>query len=491
MKNTEKPLPTADEIIAKEYDLKLQKEDNPLVKDKKVEKIYYSANFEGLCDLVMEDEEVKFLMLDGKIIDKAVVNDKVYQPPKREKLAYDLPNSLVVQAHVTGVSGVTGVPKNVGVSDRDKELFEKIVTFHEESAELPDDRLYILIAAWDIHTHLLEKFTHSPIIFFEGLPEKGKSRMASSMLFVSRRGVRKASVSDAQIIREASDQGATIFFDMTNFWASIQKSGSEDVVLSRFERGLRVARVLNPDKGAFEDMTYFNVFGPTIIASNDTIEQVLGSRTIPIVMKQAKKNFKNAVDEEKGKKLREELVAFRLRHFDTKLPEVDKIVTGRFGDIVRPLHQIIKFIKPELEDKFISLVKDMYKSRQDAKAHSLEGEIIQSILALSGEVDGGILPVKLITNKLNEEKSEKEKLTYQRVGRKLDIMGYQKAKTSNGSSAIVWSDEFNASLAIEHGLIDNIGTPTSSGTSETPETSVTPDSNVDNIIGTTKKIFDI
>lgn len=458
-------------------------------KNIKEKKVYYTANFENLCDLVSVDNEVRFLTFDRETLPEITISGKKYLPPAREKLAYDLPDYAQISKYLTGVSGVSGTSEDAGVSFGDKKLFDEIMEYHRESAELPDDKLNILITAWDIHTHLLENFVHSPIIFFAGLPEKGKSRMATSMLCVSRRGVRKASVSDAQIIREASDQGATIFFDMTNFWASIQKSGSEDVILSRFERGLKVARVLNPEKGAFEDMTYFNVFGPTIIASNDTIEQVLGSRTISIVMRQAKKKFKNPVNLDRGKELRDKLVAFRLVHFRDKLPKLDKIVDGRFGDILRPLHQIIKYIRPELEQDFIDIVQDLQKKRQMAKSGTLEGELIQSIISLSGEIISGILPVKLITNKLNEDKNDKEKLTYQRVGRKLDIMGYQKAKTSNGSSAIVWNEDLNLTLAIEHEIIDSQETPQSPLTQETSETPVTNNNKERDIIGIAEEIF--
>ena len=478
-----------EEILKEEY--QPPQEDNAPVKTKKIEKKYYSADFEGLCDLVLENEEVKFLMLDGTLLDNKVINDKVFLPPNREKLAYDIPSYNNIRHGVTGVTGVSDVMEDGHVSKQDKELFENIRVFHEESAELPDPRLYTLITAWDIHTHILEHFGHSPIIFFAGLPEKGKSRMAKSMIAVARRGLIKASVSDAQIIREASDHGATIFFDMTNFWLSIQKSGSEDVVLSRFERGLKVARVLNPEKGPFEDMTYFSVFGPTIIASNDTIEQVLGSRTVTVVMKQSKKNFKKLVDLKRGRELRDQLVAFRMRHFNSELPETEKIVSGRFGDIIKPLHQIVRFIRPDLEEEFIGLIKDLHKKRQENMSSTIEGELIQAIRSLSTEVINGMLAVKLITNKLNEEKSDKEKSTYQRVGRRLDVMGYQKARTSNGSSAIVWNEDTNLTLAIEHGVTDveeTYGAPETPKTSETPEA---PEGQSIDIIGMTKDIFEI
>ena len=471
---------------------------------KEKEKVFYTANFEGLCDLINLDGKVKFLTLQEKLLDEIVINGKLYHPPKLEKLAYDLPNYYRIFKEKMGgeTSGTSGTSSfKTDVSDvsyvlpkeednNKKDLFDRIMEYHKESAELPDERLNILITAWDIHTHLLEKFGYSPIIFFSGLPEKGKSRMATSMLYVARRGVRKASVSDAQIIREASDQGATIFFDMTNFWASIQKSGSEDVILSRFERGLKVARVLNPEKGAFEDMTYYNVFGPTIIASNDTIEQVLGSRTISIVMKQSKKKFKKLVDEKRGKLLRDALVAFRLKYFSSELPNTEKIIDGRFGDIVKPLHQIVRFIRPELEKDFIDIVLELNRKRQISKSGTIEGEIVQTILKVKDNIYRNLLPVKMITDEINKERSDREKVTYQKIGRRLDIMGFQKGFLDNGASAIEWNEDLVESLKIEHNINVSGETSETLSTSENPETSETHDEDIDNTMRSAKTIFD-
>ena len=94
-----------------------------------------------------------------------------------------------------------------------------------------------------------------------------------------------------------------------------------------------------------------------------------------------------------------------------------------------------------------------------------------------------------MTHKLNEEKNEKEKLTYQRIGRKLDIMGYQKAKTGNGSSAIMWNDELNRTLAIEHEVLSPDETPETPLSQETSETPVSINEEEDNIIGIAEKIF--
>ena len=434
-----------------------------------------SANFPGLIDVVWDEGQVKFLMEDGSLETDVEVDGILTKTPPKDKLGFSLPNYENIlrhkNLHTTDVSDVKDVSDHVSECLEDTKLLEELIEYHKESAELPDERLYILIAAWDFHTHMQERAEYSPIIFFAGLPEKGKSRMAKSMVYVCRRGIIKASVTDAQLIREASDHGATLFFDMTDFEKSMERSGSMDVILSRFERGLKVGRVNDHKRGAFQDMTYYDVFGPTIIGSNATINNILGSRTISIVMKQSKRKFPKAVDIEKGHELRERLIAWRLAHRNDNWEIMEKPIGGRFGDITACLTDVLKSVNAKYLDLYILLVEELNKKRNIAKADSLEGEVILAILQLEVKVDKGVLPVKDITDKINQEKSDRERFTYQKIGRKLDIMGYQKARTGSGASAIEWNPVLNESLASEHNVdYDSLMSSETSNTPETPET---------------------
>jgi hypothetical protein len=276
---------------------------------------------------------------------------------------------------------------------------------------------------------------------------------------------------------------------MTNFWESIKKSGSEDVVLSRFERGLKVGRVLNPEKGPFEDMTYFNVFGPTIIASNDTIEPVLGSRTVSIVMKKSRKSFKGLVDVKYGQRLQEELIAFRLNCLKFDLPETEKLVDGRFGDILRPLHQIVKFVNPEKEQEFIQVVQALQSRRQSGKAETLEAEIITQILKLKNEVYNNNLPEKMIVNAINKDRSEREQYTSQKIARRLNIMGFQKSTIHGGNSAINWNEDLLKERASEYGVDTEEETSPSSLSSPSSPSSPTSTTTEELTTGQIEEIF--
>jgi|GEM_PF-4954896 len=72
---------------------------------------------------------------------------------------------------------------------------------------------------------------------------------------------------------------------------------------------------------------------------------------------------------------------------------------------------------------------------------SLEAQIQAAILSLKDLVKNGILPVKTVTDVFNQGRSKQGRLTYHRMARLLTAMGFTKAKTPNGCSAIIWDDK--------------------------------------------------
>src|SRR4029434_3504067 len=121
----------------------------------------------------------------------------------------------------------------------------------------------------------------------------------------------------------------------------------EDILLNRFEKGQRAARVLYPEKGRFEDTRYFDIFGATIIATNDSVHKILDTRCIAISMPPAKKRYDTEPTPELGLPLRERLVDWRAHQMGKPLPEMKKAYDGRFGDITLPLFKIIKLVAPK------------------------------------------------------------------------------------------------------------------------------------------------
>lgn len=408
----------------------------------------YTALFDGLVDLVDYEDGPAFLVKEGdklSILTQVERDGVLYIPPPKEQVPWLLPRGEEILK-------LYELQEMLSPAESDVALYDDLLAYHKEISELPSEEYYDLIVAWDFHTYLLEKVQYSPIICLFAVPERGKSRTGKGMIHVAYRGIHVESLRDPYLVRVANDLRASLFFDVKDIWRKAEKNGSEDILLHRFEKGAKVPRVLFPDRGAHKDIVYYSIFGPTVIGTNESVDHILDTRAITINMPQTSIQFENDVVPELALPLKERLVVFRARHLEESLPDISKPAKGRLGDILKPLHQIIRLVKPEREVSFLKLVEELEAERLIEKSDSLEAQILKIVIDLKDQVERDILPVKTITDTFNKDKAEKSQITYQRIGRRLSAMGFKKTKTSDNSSAIDWDEKKVEKLREVYGL---------------------------------------
>lgn len=421
-----------------------------------------TAHFPGLVDIVEIDGKPAFLAIkEGALCwnETAEVEDQVHLPPPSAHLPWLLPRLDEVLKHYKQLE----VDCNSWMNDLRKDLFD----FLYNAAEMPSSDYYSeLLVPWVFHTYLIEHFDYSPIISLCAVPERGKSRMGKALTYLSYRGAVVETLRESNIIRLATDCRASIFFDTMGFWRKVERNQSEDVVLGRYEKGGVVPRVLWPERGPFKDTRHYAIFGPTILATNEALHNILETRAVIINMPETSRAFTQNVAPELALPLKERLTAFRAYYLNKTLPEVPKPSQSRLGDILQPLYQIVRLVRGKEGDlAFLEFVSRVEEDRRMERSDTLEAQVVRTIVALESEVERGILPVKLITNTLNATRPEKKQLTPQRVGRLLNSLALNKCRTSDGSRAILWDE--NKILRLQ----GRYGVKQTSVTSETPVTS--------------------
>jgi len=142
---------------------------------------------------------------------------------------------------------------------------------------------------------------------------------------------------------------------------------------------------------------------------------------------------------------------------DLKLVEIliDKIIKRleensfepKVQDALKAIQLKQKLVKTsEAEKTFWQEIDDIRTSELErlesleSQTENLQAQILKNIIRLQYEVKNGMLPVKAITDAFNQGKSKECQLTYQRIGRLLSTMGFQKGKAGN-NSAILWNEE--------------------------------------------------
>jgi len=421
----------------------------------------YTALFDGLVDLVDQDGNPAFLVKDGRklsVTTQIEIEGVTYQPPPKVQIPWLLPRA-------DGVLGSNEAQATDHCRRMDEALYDDLVTYHKGISELPAEEYYDLVAAWVLHTYLLEAFQYSPILCLFAVPERGKTRTGKGIIYVAYRGIHAESLRDAYIIRMAKNCHASIFFDVRNIWKKAVKTGTEDILLHRFEKGASVPRVLFPDRGPHKDTVFFEIFGPTVIGTNEEVHRILETRAVPFYMPEARREYENDVTRELSLPLKERLVALRARHLGHVFPDIHKPAPGRLGQILKPLLQVIQLVNPKREEAFLALVRRLQEERLLEKADSFEAVILTVMESLREDVEKGILPVKTITDAFNMGRPERSQVTYQRVGKLLKPMGFTKCKTRTGASAIIWDEDKIHRIRDKYGLIQRSDT---SDTSETP-----------------------
>lgn len=417
-----------------------------------------TAIFDGLVDLVLDKGQPAFLMREGevfRVVSSVELEGKRLVPPKLRQIPWLLPDGGRVLAQIED-------GRRAGNALADAALFADLKIYLREMIELPDGDYYDLLAAWVLHTHLLEGFHFSPIISLFAVPERGKTRTGMALICLARRGVRVESLSAAYIVRLARNFGASLFFDVLDVWRKAENSNAEDILLHRFERGATVPRVF-PDRGNWNDIEYYDTFGATVVATNVAPNGILDTRTIGISMPPTQRVFESPVTAESAMPLKERLLAFRGRHMGQALPEFGKPAPGRLGDILKPLYQVTLLASPKSRHALDRLTERYQHSRKVEFSTSLEAKLLMIIAGLERAVEHGRLATMVITNVLNRERQDQEAITAHKVGHTLKALGFQKTSSRTSASAIVWDREFIGRLLERHGL------PQMSETSESPE----------------------
>lgn len=402
------------------------------------------ALFPGLVDLVDNSGKVAYLINTGDALEIADtwqdIDGTVYVPPSAKYIKFTLCNS----EHVVRLA-----------HEQDKSLYSDLLAFCKRFSYLEEDVWPIIVLSIFLsYLQDHDDIRYVPVIYFYAVAERGKSRTAKTMLATSYRGQHLADIRPANIFRFAENLGATLFFDVTNIWASAEKADSTDILLGRFEKGCQVVRVLNADKGPFADQTFFNIFGSTIVATNEPANVTFESRCLSITMPNKPGIYEN-LSPEMGLPFKERLTALRARIMNTPLPVVEPTsgITGRLWEISEPLFRLSMLVAPEALEPMKRVILEMAGHKIGDKKETVEGQLVAAINHLA-DFDGNLpteIPVESIRQELNRFKNERFHVSPQKLGKRIQSLSL-KTKAVDGRARLVISVKELDTLKEQYGL---------------------------------------
>lgn len=421
-----------------------------------------SAYFPGLVDVCEgEDGQLLYLtVMDGDLVFEESLSNHFgdLTPPGKQYLPFTLPRSAKVTEYFT---------------QDDPNLYHDVLAYLQRFSAL-DEHQWSVVAHYIFLTYLHDHIhiDYCPYILFYAVPERGKSRTGKSVTFLAFRGVHLIELREANIFRFSDNIHGTLFFDLMDVWRKAERSGCEDILLLRAEKGAKCMRVLYPEKGAFKDTVYYGIYGPTIIASNEQLHKILDTRCLPIIMPNRPGNYENPRPE-LALELKERLTAWRAKVLSSPLPIIEpkEGISGRLWDISKPLFQIAALVNPQGEDLLKEAILSIAGERNESKKDTTEGKLIGIVKDLSAEQGLEGLPewtVKTIDilRKFNEERPADKHVTAQWIGKKLKSLSLRH-RTINGRSEIILTFDEYWTIIKQYGCISSESNETTKTPTET------------------------
>lgn len=399
---------------------------------KKKEKYTKSINFPGLVDVASDpDGKVVYLIKEnGKISisREEITDEEVLIPPGKKNMPFELADAGKVLYHFYSKTF-------------EEDFYSQVEDYFRKACYLEDDQ-FLLVSLYVFLTYLRDHkdVRHMPIYLFFAVPERGKTRIGRSITNIAYRGVHTVNLNPAGTFRYMNDHRASIFFDVMDLWTDVVKHNVRDIFLTGFHKGATISRVLYPERGPFNDTVIYEIYGPMIIATNEAVNHILGTRCIEISTPNMPGEYTNYLANDRVVlELKALLTAWKAKLIDEQLPLVKKVsgIDGRLWDISKPLLSVCKWVCPGRYDELVNALLKQAKSRVEDKGESLEGRIVNIIHKLSKSRAGNVIMTSEIEIKLNDGLPEAMHTSAKTLGRRLKALGIKTDRLTGRSRVTI------------------------------------------------------
>ncbi|CAH2031717.1 hypothetical protein [Trichlorobacter ammonificans] len=400
-----------------------------------------SAYFPGLVDVCKNDDGqlLYCTVQDGHLVfsDQHTTDTETLTIPDEQHFPFLLPRAGEVQRYY---------------SQDDTTLYDDLLAYLKRFSAL-DAEQWPLVVYYIFLTYLHDHrdIDYCGYLLFYAVPERGKSRTGKSASYVSFRASHLIELREPIIFRYTENFHGTLFLDLMDVSKKAAQSQSEDLLLLRAEKGVKCVRVNRPDLGAFLDTDRYDIYGPTIIATNEQLHKILGTRCLPIIMPNCPGDYENPRPE-LGLELKERLTAWRAKHLFAALPSLKPLegISGRLWDISKPLLQISMLVKRqslELLHALRRIASDKIESRQDTTEGRIAA-IVKEISEAGGydRLEEWSISQGNILVRLNEGRAEGYKTSPQGLGLKLKTMSLRTRHVKGYAELMITRHEYRMLL---------------------------------------------
>jgi hypothetical protein len=396
-----------------------------------------SAYFPGLVDVCSND--------DGQLVYVILKDGELILTPEHstETDSFSIPDKIHFQFTIPRAAEVLRY-----FAQEDHALYEDVIFYLKRFSAL-DDEQWAIVAHFVFLTYLHDHpgIDYCPYLLFNAVPERGKSRNGKSISNVAFRGIHLVELREATIFRYSEYFHGTFFFDLMDISKKAERGNCEDILLLRAEKGAKCCRIRNPDEGPFNDMKYYDIYGPTIISSNEPLQHILETRCLPITMPNRPGNYENPRPE-MALELKERLTAWRAKHLTKTFPDMEPIegISGRLWDIAKPMFFVNSLLPVDsriLSESMLAIASEKEESRKD----TVEGRLVAIIKEITSEFaldrfEEWSIKVSDIRTRYNQGKPENRHASSPWIGKRLKSMSFRNRRVKGYSEILITDNEY-------------------------------------------------
>jgi len=277
------------------------------------------------------------------------------------------------------------------------QLFNKMKKLFKTYIELEDEKLYDFLTLWNIGTYFFPLFNSYPYVYVGGIKDSGKTKLLTLCSRIAFNGISSGSISSAVLYRFVQGTRCSLLLDETEQLSNRYGAGIfRNVLLNGYKKGQKVYRNRKTVEGDWEPKP-FEIYSPKMLASIERLEDVLGSRCIPIMMKKGlnKKITNKEIDiiDPTWQQTRDLIYPFLMKNWRdirkiySKL-ENDTELKNRNWELWKPILTLAKFFDHSINglyDKMQSLAVEKTKETQRENSLSHEIVLVKTLLSMVNE----------------------------------------------------------------------------------------------------------
>lgn len=177
------------------------------------------------------------------------------------------------------------------------DIYNELIEILKEYCDIRQD-YYSLVALWIIGTYLHDSFETFPYLFINAMRGSGKTRLLKLIAALCKNGDLIGSLKESVLFRTA--KGRTLCIDEFESVGSKENQALRELLNACYKKGMKVKRmrkVRKPEGETFE-VEEFEPYTPICMANIWGIEEVLGDRSVTMILEKSTNSYFNLIMED-------------------------------------------------------------------------------------------------------------------------------------------------------------------------------------------------